>query len=375
MAKRNESGEPKRARKRPEPRKRPVATVPIPLPVATLSGTADDIDSRIADALRDAGANGLSDGRRAWLWDRVGRFGLDSRTINLGGLRRSGPGECRGDARPLASFLTLGEAATALVDTASRVGATAEDPAPDVAEIGDLDERGEWHAYWKWGPFSDARGRHREGWHRHPASSEPGVYRHDQTPPAPLDVGWILFLGPSDEAKEKYAAIRADWASFEPQVTTNPKLAFLKPDLEEWKKFSSAWEFSDWTPTFQHPDLGEPSELGSRLNAEIIRANRVRAELASFAAQKHIAPQDMPEARRGISDPATDSTMGRFAKRIDDWARSNSVIDWITKPNQTPQETAGKTIGIMAAVAIAGAAIVSLVRSARPVIVNVRSGK
>lgn len=340
-------------------RKRKDASPPILSPHNV--GAVDD--SAIAEALSAAGVDRLAPGPRTWLYERLGRHGLDKPTMNLGGIRRSGLGECRGDVRAIETFGSIAEAAETLVCVAERAGASPDAPAPDIPTIGDVDEYGRWHAYWRFGPYRDERGRERDGWHRHPhgtpAAEGAIVVRNDETPPAPLETGWIVFFGPSDEAKKTYAQIRADWAGFEPAIAGNAKLSFLQPDVDAWRKFSRDWEISEWLP---NGTVIPANELGSLLNAEVIRANRVRAEIVSAWAGKSVAPQDMPpEQKRKAIDADKATSFGRFAVKTDEWARAVPILSSITDPKLSPEQSGKRILGtvaaIIAVVAIGGIAI------------------
>lgn len=338
------------------------ATAPVQL-------EPEERDAMIAQALAVAGANELPDGPRAWLWGRVGTFGLNAEGWNLGGLRpaRIGCG-CKG-AAAFESFPSIGAGAEALVDVARRAGASAEAPAPDLLPVGDLDEAGRWHAYWKTGPYVDQQGRTCQGWHAHPkgtpeAVAGPGVYSSSDPPEGPIEVGWIPGFGPDEAAQKLYQQLRADWAGFKTAGVGTGKLAFLAPTVEVWNKFSNGWETSDaWysnfpVSSFHSSDLGEPKELGARLNAMVMDANRVRAEIATLATGTPIAPGDLPGTRKGFDDAPGANWFGKQAEKVDSAATSNAVLDWLTAPKQRPEDAA-KRIGVvglvLAAVLVGGA--------------------
>lgn len=313
----------------------------------------EERDAAIALALDAAGANTLPSGPKTWLYTRVGRYGLDEPTLNLGGLRPASLGCGRSGAPKFATFASIGEAAETLVDVARRAGATADHPAPDLLPIGGLDERGEWRAFWELGPYVDERGRARRGWHHSATMDVSGsgwpVYPSTEIPPAPLDVGWICLLGPDDKAQKLYEDLRADWAGFKTAGVGTGKLAFLAPDVEAWNKFSAAWEASDRVPcillAYHDSDLGEPAELGARLNAQVMNANRVRAEIATLATGTPMAPGDLPGTRKGLDDAPGVSWMGKRSEVVDTWAREHPVVDWFTNPKQAPDDAA-KRIGL-----------------------------
>lgn len=266
--------------------------------------------------------------------------------------------------RPLARFANIGEAAEALVDVACRVAATPQYPAPDIERVGDLDEFGKWHAYWRFGPYEDHRGHVREGWHRHPKGTpEVGglIVRSSETPDPPLDVGWFPGLGPSSQASTVYQQMRADWASFTPTINGNQKLFFLKPDIDAWTQFAEWWENSDADPT----KVSEVTDLGARLNAEVERDNRVRSYIVQAETGKFTYPGNLPpdQLRKGV-DVADELPGGRAAQVIDQNAPHAS--DFVPDPSKfTPKINidvpwgwiAGAGAAIVAAI-VAGAAIV-----------------
>lgn len=130
----------------------------------------------------------------------------------------------------------------------------------------------------------------------------------------PAAVGALF--GPSNEAVKRYALLRADWDGFEAQGIGNyPELA---TDVQEWAQFRGAWE-ADTIPD---------NDLSGRLNAEIVRANRVKATLLEKATGKTVFVQDLPDRIPNI-DTLSEVPI---SAAVDAWARQSPFVDALTNP-------------------------------------------
>jgi len=143
---------------------------------------------------------------------------------------------------------------------------------------------------------------------------------------APLgsfQVGDIVstILGPSADAIAKYAELQADWEFFHTQgVDKYPDLA---TDVTEWNQFVSDWDSGSIDST----------DLSGRLNAEIVRANRVRATLLEKASGQTVFVQDLPPDQK-IANINTEDTSAALsaAQAVDDWVKEHPFLDALTNP-------------------------------------------
>lgn len=227
---------------------------------------------------------------------------------------------CRriGASPHLAGFKSLDDSARALVAYARRAGATASSPSPDVGQL--------------------------------PSWLSPGAAL------------WNAATGPSEEATKKYVELRADWDSFYAQgVEKYPDLA---TDVKEWKQFCDDWDLGNIPGT----------DISGRLNAEIIRANRVRATLIEKQTGKTTFVQDLPDRTANIDTEKGSWFLQNVATPVDTWAKSVPVLSDLTDPSGaklpgTHIKIPGGIFGAIAgAVGLGAAVMVALSLATRPVI-------
>lgn len=241
----------------------------------------------LAGALREAECESLPAPARAFLARRLLEHGViaDASGYNLGGLRGQHFG-CRkqGPIGP-ARFSTLGEAARALVSSSYRA-------APR-----------------EWGTVLAQE------------LAALGNYPIQREQPS-ATLGWIPGLGPSDAAEATYKGLVADWATFESLGVGTKILLFLREDLDQWRKFRQEWEDADIAS----------NEIGGRLIAETVRSGRVRSYLADAKITDPRLQTPTPQA-----PSVTDAGGGlHAAEAVDDFAKRNKLLNWITDPAQPP---------------------------------------
>lgn len=162
---------------------------------------------------------------------------------------------------------------------------------------------------------------------------------------------WSFLTGPSADAKQKYVELHADWDSYHAQnVETYPE---LKTDALEWRQFCDDWDAG-----------GIPSnDIAGRLNAEIIRSNRVRATLLEKQTGKTVNVQDLPGGqRKNIDDEHGSLFLQRVAAPIDEWVKASPFLDHLTNPAGPAIKIPGLPKfpgGILGGLAIVGGALVA----------------
>lgn len=144
--------------------------------------------------------------------------------------------------------------------------------------------------------------------------------------PKPLEaVGTALPLYqlPWSDAAKKYVELRADWFALEEQAGPNGVAQYpdLKTDVAEWTQFRTDWESG----------AIDNSDVAGRLNAEVVRVNRVRATLLEHQSGKTVLVQDLPDRTQNI-DTVQATPGGDAAKAVDDWAKRHPFIDALTNP-------------------------------------------
>lgn len=244
------------------------------------------MSDRITSALELAGAGELAPAGRAWLRDRLARWGHAPSAHNLGGLLCCVPhdhsaGGCiavpvaGGRRRHVASFPSYERAAQVLVATARRASAAASDPSPDLPGVG----------------YTST----------HPTEEEQG--RSGFVPGLPIDLLPALaasWLGPSTEAEAVFRGLLADWEAFEREGVP-AQFPHLRETHATWVKFRDEWL------------AGRPDKTS--LNPVVDDANRVRREIAAKAGKP------APEPRQGID--ITDTTPAlKDVRTVDDAAKA-----------------------------------------------------
>lgn len=128
------------------------------------------------------------------------------------------------------------------------------------------------------------------------------------------------YLGPSEEAEKTFQGLIADWEAFDRLGVGGDILPELRQDSVDWRKFREDWQNGD-IPS---------KDIGGRLTAEVVRANRVRLNLAE---QKITDPALGTGLRAGVEVASSVPALVR-AEKVDAWARSIPVVNWITAPDQ-----------------------------------------
>lgn len=131
---------------------------------------------------------------------------------------------------------------------------------------------------------------------------------------------WDAVTGPSAEAQKKYLELQADWAFFETQGVRN--YSELATDVTEWHAFQVFWD-SGKIPS---------EEIGGMLNAEVVRANRVRAVLQEKATGKTVFVQDLPDRTQNI-DTTHATPLLPFAEAVDELCKKSPFCDALTNPS------------------------------------------
>lgn len=280
----------------------------------------------IAGALARAGIDRLPPPSRAYLAQRLtaqiaaGDMHVDR---NLGGLRAVSLG-CAKRQEHEAVFPNIDAAASALVAVSFR--AAPRDWGAMTA--GDLAQLARY-------PFTAER-------HQRRVAALAGKEGR-------AELGWWPGFGPTDEAQQTFRALTADWEAFERIGVGTRVLPFLKDDLADWRKFRDEWKNADIPNT----------EIGGRLLAQTIAARRVREYLKDA---KIVDPvlQTPPAKDITVTDAGKDATAvasgGMFTSTgIDEWAKSNPVVNWLTDASQAPEKarrrilaTAGIGLGLVA---------------------------
>lgn len=133
-------------------------------------------------------------------------------------------------------------------------------------------------------------------------------------------VGWVPGFGPSQEEEAMYRALRADWESFERQGVGITILRHLRQDLDEWRAFRDSYD----RDASSYLTATQPSPL-SKLNAEVMRANRVRRELQPKATPQEIQKQDVKNI--DVENQVAPGTVS-----VNDFALSSPIVNALTDP-------------------------------------------
>lgn len=131
------------------------------------------------------------------------------------------------------------------------------------------------------------------------------------------------YFSPPSEATKKYIELRADWLALQEQAGPGGVEQYpdLKTDVDEFTKFRTEWEAG----TIKN------SDIAGRLNAEVVRVNRVRATLLEHQSGKTVFVQDLPDPTKNI-DTVTATPGGDAAQAVDDWAKKSPFLDALTNP-------------------------------------------
>ncbi len=141
------------------------------------------------------------------------------------------------------------------------------------------------------------------------------------------------------------------------------------------------WERSDLLPClvlqYHSSDLGEPAELGARLNAQVSTANRVRAEIVTQATGVPTAPGQIDATRKGLDDAPGISWFGKRAEAVDTWAKDVPLLGTLTSPKQSPAQAGTRILLAGAALAVVlGGGVFYLMKPAAPrIYVNTRASR
>ncbi len=185
---------------------------------------------------------------------------------------------------------------------------------------------------------------------RYPWNAERQKLRFDELAGAPPELGWWPGFGPSEAAEATFRGLMADHVAFE-RIGVGGRVfgpddpdkthANLAADVADWKKFRDEWLAGDIPST----------EIGGRLTAQVIAANRIRQYLAEA---KILDPELQTELRKGVAvDEATSAAAP--AAKIDAWARTVPGLRWLTDPSQKPADATKRIL----AVAGAGVAVLA----------------
>lgn len=269
----------------------------------------------IADALTRAGGDKLPAPARAYLFRRLTTqvaSGEPHTTYNLGGLRDASFGVLKENpVRGEATFPNLDSAARALVAASYREaprdwGALTSQ---ELAQLGSY-------------PLTRKIAKLGEG---------PTAEDLVKAAVISLDPSGTLtsVYKPSDEAQTTFVGLLTDFAAFErlkvgenifagTKAGIDPHLPNLRPDMEDWRTFRDDWFFS------RIPG----NEIGGRLTAQTIAANKIRKYLAEA---KVVDPLLQTGDRQGTP---VDQSTGAIKKAA---ALNTSVKDvpffgWLTDP-------------------------------------------
>ncbi len=133
-----------------------------------------------------------------------------------------------------------------------------------------------------------------------------------------------LYQLPFSDASKKYLELRGDWLALDTLAGSGGVAQYpdLATDVAEWTQFRTDWEAGNI----------DNSDIGGRLNAEVVRVNRVRATVLEHQSGKTVFVQDVPGNTQNI-DPA-DATPGwDQAKAVDDWAKKSPFLNALTNPS------------------------------------------
>lgn len=161
----------------------------------------------------------------------------------------------------------------------------------------------------------------------------------DPTPgPTPIEgtaptLGWWPGFGPSAEAEATFRGLTADWEAFDRlKVGTPGMLPHLAQDRTEWLQFRNAWKGADI----------DSSDIGGRLTAETIRANRIRRELA---AAKVVDPSLVGD-RQGV-DVMRSTDPLKAPADAEEWARKIPIVNWALDPTKPLDEAKKKLMWVV----------------------------
>lgn len=304
--------------------------------------------SVIAGALAKAGVEKLPPAARAYLANRLVTQGIDGTLSaeNLGGLRASTYGARKLSVGGHAKFSDVDAAARALVATSYRA-------APRDWSSASKEELARLGHY----PLTRPGAKALAGPRMVPVPTQDGTLKL-ATPDAAKSFGAVLgdagswdltavalngvpvgefkwsylipgygpykvvkdYLGPSEEAEKTFRGLIADWEAFDRLGVGKDVLPGLRQDSVDWRKFREEWQNGD-IPS---------ADIGGRLTAEVIRANRVRLNLAE---QKITDPALGPGLRAGVEVASSVPALVK-AEKVDDWAKSVPIVNWITAPDQ-----------------------------------------
>lgn len=298
----------------------------------------------IAAALARAGVDRLPLPSRVYLSGRLtSQFasGAVDPATNLGALRNLTFGEA---GQGFARFADVDAASRALVSTSYRA-APRDWSKVDAAELGrlgtyPLSPKGEASAGPPaWLPVSGVE------------RTEVGEFKWSYLIPGygPYQVAKDVVFGPSDEAKETFRGLVADWEGFDrlkvgdelfgPNDPLTPKPGEparadgvlrshpnLREQVVEWRKFRDAWKAGDIPG----------NELAAQLNVQRGVANTVRKYLAE-AAVIDPALVDNKFDKPGVDVEKSTTALAKSTE-VNTWARDVPVLNWMTNPAQSTVE-------------------------------------
>ena len=180
-----------------------------------------------------------------------------------------------------------------------------------------------------------------------PPSPPSGKGTVPASPVSPPALGWWPGFGPSDEAKASFDKLSADWDTYIAQGVAAK--APLVPDFSAWTAFKVAWNTASIDST----------DIAAKLNAEIARSNRVKAELASYAAKKNVMVQDV-DTQKNI-DPTHGSDAVKAAETVEKVVEKIPILKDITNPKGPTLPNFPSSAKLVAAGIAAGVAAVAVV--------------
>jgi hypothetical protein len=179
----------------------------------------------------------------------------------------------------------------------------------------------------------------------HDTAARSGATRRDDgswdlATAVPLNIGWWPGFGPSDEAQRTFQGLVADWEAYDRIGVGSKVLTHLREDVADWRRFRGEWLNADI----------DSSDIGGRLTGEVIRSNRVRLNLKEAGITD---PLLEPGLRQGVDVAESTAALAPAAK-VETWAQSTPIVNWLTDPSQKTISPLGFPIPANVAVLVGG---------------------